>query len=195
MGFESGALLGIIGAITTAGSAAYSAYVQQDNASDATALAAKQAEKELQVSEQDAANIREKAARLKSIQRSSLAASGVKVDAGIGGTADVILGETDRLAEQDALAAINEGKYRAGIIKDQGNLAAGNMRAGAVSSALGGVSALVNGVTSYNAATKGTRAADETNKSTNAALAKNYSLDGDTASIVTKKKTYSLLGG
>jgi hypothetical protein len=172
----------IAGAVVGAGSGAYSAYVENDNAIDTGKAADKQAGLTQEAAQQDAANIRDKAARLKGMQAAGLASAGVKLD---NGTANVVMGETDRLSEQDALAAIKEGSQRADLIKEQGQLTAGNFRSQAVASALGGVSSILGSVTSYQNATKGTRIADLTNLNTNAALTTRSS----------SAPKYSLLGG
>ena len=111
-----------------------------------------------------------------------MAAAGVKLD-GSGGSADTILEETDRLSEQDAMAALREGRERAAIVRDQGNLTAGNYRSRAVAESLNGVSSMIGQVNSYRSATAGTRFANQ--------------IDQDSASQSFARRNaprYSLLG-
>lgn len=182
MGVETALLVGSL--VATVASTGYSMYSQSRAADKAEHAANYRADLENEAAAQDAANIREKAARLRGMQQASLAASGVKIDSG---TSDVLLGETDRLSEQDALAAIKEGGQRAEIIKSQGQLTADNYRSQAIASALGGVSSILGGVSSYREATKGSRVAASVDLDTDKALS--------AKGLTTKKPTYSLLGG
>lgn len=170
----------IAGLIISAASAGYSAYQQERAGDKAENMANLRGQQEVEAARKDAANIREKAARLKSMQSAALAAGGVTLGAG---SADVILGETDRLSEQDALAALKEGGQRAEIIKAQGQLTSDNYTSQAVATTLGGVSTVLGGLTSYREATKGARAAKETDLNVDKALASR------------KTPAYSLLGG
>lgn len=180
MGMDPVTLTLIAGTMLSVASTAYSAYSQEkagDKAKDAANL---RADQELEAAGKDAANIREKAARLKGQQSAALAASGVSLGTG---SADVILGETERLSEQDALAVLKEGGQRADLIRSQGQLTSDNYTSKAIATALGGASSILGGVTSYQEATKGAR------------TAKNIDLNTDKALATRKTPTYSLLGG
>jgi type II secretory pathway pseudopilin PulG len=180
MGLEVGAVAAIVGAVVAAGSGSYAAYVSNDNAIDAKKAANAAAEREQEAAAKDAQTILDRADRLKGMQRAALSASGTTLGSGTSGT---ILGETTRLSEQDALQAIKEGNQRADIIRQQGQLTAGTYQSQGVASALGGVSGMMGGITSYQKATEGTRTATAMNTNTTTQLA------------TRKTPTYSLLGG
>jgi hypothetical protein len=146
----------IAGAVVAAGGTAYSTYSSMETADEMQDLANQQATKEEDYAQKEADEIREKARRLKASQNAALAASGIKLDEGTAGT---IVQETDRLSEQDALAAIKEGKDRASLIRAQGRIDAGSRTSSGIATALGGASSVLGSVTSYRKATEGSRTA------------------------------------
>lgn len=175
----------VAGTVISAAAAGYQAYTANEAAGDAKRAAGRAAEREEAAAQDEAAALRDKTQRLASAQRAALAASGGTL--GDGGTSDEILGETERLGAQDVLAVLKEGRERAGIIREQGQLTAGNYRSQAVASALDGVSSIAGGVASYRQATAGSRAA--------AAMKTDDGMGAARSLANRKAPSYSLIGG
>lgn len=132
------ATVALVGAaVLAAGAAGYSAYSQHK-----TAEKAEKAERDAGKAEAD--KIMERARRLKLEQQGGFAAAGVGLDSESVGT---LLMETDRLAEQDALASLDTSRTRADIIGRQGDAAA-------VSGALDAASGLLGAYGNYQSASR-----------------------------------------
>jgi hypothetical protein len=146
--------------VIAAGSTAYSAYAASEAADEQAKLQEQQAAMEMEAAQKEAEQIKEKARRLKATQTAQLAGAGTRVD---GGTAGALLEETDRLSEQDALAALREGENRASLLRGGANLSRSQSQASLIGGALGTVGTILGGVSSYQKATAAARAANNIN--------------------------------
>lgn len=164
----------MIGAAAVVAGTGYTIYSTEEAKDEAEDLANKQAASETEAAKSEAARIRERAQRMKGAQSAALAASGVKLSSS--GTSGALLQETDRLAEQDALAVLQGGKARSSAILDQGKLDANAYRSRSISSAINGASELTSMAASRARATEAGRTASTVKQTT----AKKYSLLGDT---------------
>lgn len=184
MGIETALL--VVGTVIAAGSAAYQAYSASEAADEQEKVLNQQADMEKAAADSEAAQIREKGRRLKAAQTAQLAGAGVKIDDS--GTAGAILQETDRLSEQDALAALREGENRASIIKGGAKVASGQSQAALIGGALGTAGTILGGVSSYQKATAGARTAttlntEETSKGFVTRSGSKYSILGGNYSL------------
>ncbi|HEY6872790.1 MAG TPA: hypothetical protein VI298_08705 [Geobacteraceae bacterium] len=124
----------IAGAVVAAGSAAYSGYVQNDNAIDAKKNADIQAAQVRDQAAKQADLIRQRGDRVRAAQAASLAGSGVDLNSG---TSGALFNETNRLTEQDALATLTTGERQADALERGGNFAAVAGTSAAVGQGLG----------------------------------------------------------
>ena len=146
--------------VIAAGSTAYSAYAASEAADEQAKLQEKQAAMEMEAAQSEADQLREKGRRLKAAQTAQLAGAGTKVD---GGTAGALLEETDRLSEQDALAALREGGNRAELLRGGARISRSQSQAALIGGALSTAGTIMGGVASYQKATAGARAATTLN--------------------------------
>lgn len=146
--------------VIAAGSTAYSAYAASEAADEQAKLQEQQANMEMEAAKTEAEQIKEKGRRLKATQTAQLAGAGVKVD---GGTAGALLTETDRLSEQDALAALREGENRASLLRGGAKISRSQSQAALIGGALSTVGTVLGGVASYQKATASARAATTLN--------------------------------
>jgi hypothetical protein len=172
----------VASAVIAAGSTAYSAYAASEAADEQAKLQEQQANMEMEAAQKEAEQIKEKARRLKATQTAQLAGAGVKVD---GGTSGALLEETDRLSEQDALAALKEGKNRADLLRQGANISRGQSQASLIGGALGTAGTIMNGVASYQKATANARAANNIN----------LAADEGRGFVSRSGNKYSILGG
>lgn len=160
-------------------SSGYSAYNAHETGRLNENANKQRAAEESAAAEEEAARIREKAERIKASQIASLAASGVKLTGD--GSAGALLNETDRLAEQDALAVLRGGASRASYFNRVASNSAREGDAGMISAGLNAVATGVNAYNSANAAERNNRRAEQITLSTPAVKpVKRYSLLGDT---------------
>jgi hypothetical protein len=152
--------------VIAAASSSYSAYAANDNAIDAARAerkaAGEKAAREKQAAAEAAAQSRDAGERLKSEQAAALAGAGVNLDSGTAGT---LLSQTDRLAEQDALAALRGGNRAAGDIISAGNARAEALRGEGTSAAISGglnfASTALNNYGAYQRASQNSRTAGQ----------------------------------
>lgn len=175
MGLEIATLLTIAAVSSTAG-AAYGAYASYETGRAGKVAAERQAQAEREAADAEAAQIRDRAERLKASQIASLAGSGVKITGD--GTEGALLSETDRLAEQDALAALTSGRNRANTLLAQGNAAYRSGINGMVSNTLNAVGNAAQGFAKVDAANAASRKAGQVDAAT--ATIKRKSILGDT---------------
>lgn len=169
----------VAGAVISAGSAVYSGVQQNKAAKKQAALENQQAQMEQDAARREADNIRDQARRVKSAQRAALAGSGVKLDDQGSGAA--ILDETDRLAEQDALAVLKEGANRSSLLQGQASITKGRGKAAVVAGGMNAAASLVGGVKDYKSATSGSKTA--------------LQMDSDAQGLAKRSQPkYSLLG-
>jgi hypothetical protein len=145
-----GVEVAVIGLIISAAGAAYSGHKAMIAGKDAKSAANDAARGEEEAAAAEAASIRDRAQRVKATQRAALAGAGVKL--GEAGTGAEILGETDRLSEQDALAVLKEGANRAALLRKQGDQAAATGRSQATASGMNAAGSAVNGASKIRAA-------------------------------------------
>ena len=162
MGYTIVAGIGI--AVAAAGSA-YSAVAASDNADEQRKVAADNALAEQDAAREQAALVKQKAERFKGEQRAALAASGVSLNSD---SANVILAETDRLAEQDALAVIKSGGRSALATLRAGQLKADQLDAQAVGSWMNTASKVIGGASSMMKSNQPGTTADTINLKTDA---------------------------
>ena len=146
-----------VGAVIGAAASGYSAYEQNKVAKKQEKMEKDQARMELDAAHTEAGNIRENARRVKAAQRAALAGSGVKLDDE--GTGAALLAETDRLAEQDALAVLKEGANRSSLLRGQASISRSRGRQ-AIAAGVGDVAAgAVNAYGANRSASSGSRTA------------------------------------
>ena len=177
MGLETATLL-TIGAITSTAGAVYSGVSGYEAGRAAKVAAERQAKAEQEAAEAEAAKIKDRAERLKASQEASLASSGVKLSTD--GTAGALLNETDRLAEQDALAVLQSGQNRANTLRAQGDQAYRTGVNNAFATGLNAVSTAANAAVKIDAAKAPGRKADALTPKTPLITPPRKSILGDT---------------
>lgn len=111
-----GAIIGIIAALVSAGSAVYSAQQQRKTAAYRAKLAEEAGEEVKAGTELDVARHRERIKRLRSTQRAKYAKSGVKME----GSPLEVLADTQVQADLDEMIIRHGGQVRAGAYAREG---------------------------------------------------------------------------
>lgn len=158
----------------SAGGAAYSAVQSKKAADEQEDMLNEQARQEREAATAEAGKIGDRARRLMGSQRTALAASGVQLDDS--GSGDILVDETQRLAEQDALAVLQEGSNRAGLLNMEARSAGRRGTAALVSGAFNVASSVASGYKGYLSANASTNFAGDVAAQANAKSGAGYSL-------------------
>ncbi|KAB0665654.1 hypothetical protein F6V25_07995 [Oryzomonas japonica] len=164
MGLETATIIAIAATVASAGGAAYSAYSQSEAADEQAKLQEEQAAQEKAAAEAEAAKIREKGQRTAAAQEAALAGSGVKLDAN--GSGGALLAETDKLTEQDALAALTTGNNRAKLLEGEAAISRDKATSSLISGGFNVGSSLIGGYNSYQKSKSNTNLANSLNADT-----------------------------
>jgi hypothetical protein len=157
-------ILAIASIVASVGGTAYSA-VQQDKAASKQAdLQDEQAAQEKVAAEAEAAKIRDKGQRVAASQSAALAASGVKLDGQ--GSGGALLGETARLTESDALAAITGGNNRAKLLEGEASISRDKGNAALISGGLNAASTIIGGASAFQKSKENSKTATNLIQST-----------------------------